>query len=1044
MNLEGFPLLTALIVLPLVGAVVLWVLPTSLRERARTVAVVVTLLELALGVLALTAFDTGVAATHQLTETHPWIPAIGASYAVGVDGVGLLLVLLSVVLTPLVVLSTRRDEVGPADRLRHYLALVLVLEAFMVAVFAARDVFLFYVLFEAMLIPVYFLIGVFGGAQRRYAAVKFLVFSLAGGLIMLAAVIALYVEGPGGPEGFLTSTLTGLDMPVVTERLLFLAFFLAFAIKAPMWPVHTWLPDAAQNATAGTSTLLVGVLDKVGTFGMLTLCLPLFPDASRWAAPVIIVLAVISVLYGAVLAIGQQDLMRLIAYTSVSHFGFIVLGIFAFTSVSIQGSALYMVNHGLSTGALFLVAGYLVARRGSQRVADFGGLQRVTPVLAGTFLVAGLSALSLPGLSTFVSEFLVLVGTFARSGPAAVVAVLGVVLAALYVLLTYQRVFTGPVRDELATTPDLSARERWAVAPLIAFMVVFGFYPAPMVDLVREPSGLTVEQVGVQDVAPTQGLLSGTGTDDEEHDVTGAFDAPHIDWAQLSPVLLVLGAGVIGVLVEAFAPQRLRRPIQLTLALGATAGALVALTALWAGVRETGGTVVLGGSMILDGPALILQGMVALLALLALLVVADRGQSGEDAFSPQSAAVPGSDYEEAARRKGLAQTEVYPLVLFATGGMMIFPAAGDLLTMFVALEMLSLPLYLLSGLARRRRLLSQEAAMKYFLLGSFASAFFLFGVALLYGFAGSVRLDAIGAATATVVGMDPLLLAGVLLVLVGLLFKVGAVPFQAWTPDVYQGAPTPITGFMAACTKAAAFGAMLRFVYVVTPGLEWDQRPALWTVVIATIALGTLVSLVQTDMKRILGYSAIAHTGFILTGVVALDVDGVSGVMFYLLAYGAAAVGAFAVITLVREVDADGVVLGEATHLSQWAGLGRRSPWLAGAFSLFMLSFAGIPLTAGFVGKFAVFSAAVQGGAAPLAVAGVVGSAIAVFFYIRIVVLLFFTEPPADAGHGGVAVVRSEGLTTVGIAVTAVATLGLGVLPSPVLDLVGEAARFIP
>ncbi|GAA2720000.1 NADH-quinone oxidoreductase subunit M [Cellulomonas aerilata] len=500
MRLDELPLLTVLIVLPLVGAAVVWALPRAARARARTVAVTVSLLELVVAVAAAGAFDTGDAGTHQLLETHPWIPAIGASYAVGVDGVALLLVLLAVVLTPLVLLAADRHQGGTGDRLQHYLALVLVLEAFMVAVFAARDVFLFYVLFEAMLVPVYFLIGAFGGPLGRWAAVKFLVFSLAGGLIMLVAVIALYLQGPGGPQGFLTDNLTGLDLPVVGERLMFLAFFLAFAIKAPMWPVHTWLPDAAQNATAGTSTLLVGVLDKVGTFGMLTLCLPLFPDASRWAAPVIIALAVVSVLYGALLAIGQQDLMRLIAYTSISHFGFIVLGIFAFTSVGVQGSALYMVNHGLSTGALFLVAGFLVARRGSQRIADFGGLQKVTPVLAGTFLVAGLSALSLPGLSTFVSEFLVLVGTFARSRPAAVVAVVGVVLAALYVLITYQRLFTGPVRDELATTRDLSVREVWVVAPLIALMVVFGFYPAPMIDLVREPSLVTLDQVGVPDV----------------------------------------------------------------------------------------------------------------------------------------------------------------------------------------------------------------------------------------------------------------------------------------------------------------------------------------------------------------------------------------------------------------------------------------------------------------------------------------------------------------------------------------------------------------
>ncbi|QTE29121.1 NADH-quinone oxidoreductase subunit M [Pengzhenrongella sicca] len=496
----GFPWLTTLIVVPLVGAAAVWSLPSSARRWVRHVALGFALLELLLAVGLAATFDTAAAATHQFSEVHSWIPALGVSYAVGVDGVGLLLVLLSVVLTPLVLLAAWREQGTDFEKLRHYVALILVVETFMVAVFAARDVFFFYLLFEAMLIPVYFLIGAFGGLQRRYAAVKFLIFSLVGGLVMLVAVIVLYQHGPGGADGFLTARLTGIELPVTTERLLFVAFFFAFAIKAPMWPVHTWLPDVAETAPAGTSTLLVGVLDKVGTFGMLTLCLPLFPAASRWAAPVVIVLALISILYGALLAIGQQDLMRMIAYTSVSHFGFIVLGIFAFTSVSVQGSSFYMVNHGLSTGALFLLAGFLVQRRGSQRIADFGGLQKVVPVLAGTFLVAGLSALSLPGLSTFVSEFLVLIGTFARSQPAAIVAVFGVVLAAIYILLTYQRIFTGPVQDELADTRDLSARELWVVGPLIALLLVFGFYPAPALDLVREPASVTLELVGVDDV----------------------------------------------------------------------------------------------------------------------------------------------------------------------------------------------------------------------------------------------------------------------------------------------------------------------------------------------------------------------------------------------------------------------------------------------------------------------------------------------------------------------------------------------------------------
>lgn len=514
--MSNFPWLTALVVLPLAGAAVLWLLPAGARARTRTIALAFALVEVLLVVVAFTAFDTADAATHQLLETVPWIPALGVSWALGVDGVGLALIAMSVVLVPLVVLAAWREQGSgdaPTERLRQYLALVLLLEAFIVLVFAARDVFLFYVVFEAMLIPVYFMIGAFGGAQRRYAAVKFLLYSLAGGLVMLVGVIALYLQGPGGPEGFLTENLVGLDLDPTVEKWLFVSFFLAFAIKAPMFPVHTWLPDAAQQAPAGTSTLLVGVLDKVGTFGMLTLCLPLFPAASRWAAPVVVALAVVSVLYGALLAIGQKDMMRLVAYTSVSHFGFIVLGIFAFTSTSIAGSSFYMVNHGLSTGALFLLVGFLAARRGSQQIADFGGLQKVVPVLAGLFLVVGLSALSLPGLSTFVSEFLVIVGTFARHPAAAVVATLGVVLAAVYVLWLYQRVFTGPVRPELADLTDVGARERWVVGPLVVLMLVLGFVPGPALDLVRPPAQESVSQIGVDDVGPTVALATPAGSE---------------------------------------------------------------------------------------------------------------------------------------------------------------------------------------------------------------------------------------------------------------------------------------------------------------------------------------------------------------------------------------------------------------------------------------------------------------------------------------------------------------------------------------------------
>ena len=508
--MSSFPWLTALIVLPLLGAITLWLLPAGPRALVRPVALGFALASAAGTVGAVIAFDTAAAGTYQLTELHSWIPTFGVSYAVGVDGVGLSLIAMSALLVPVVVLAAWREQ-GSAEHasnaLRRYLALVLLLQSFIVAVFSARDVFLFYVLFEAMLIPVYFMIGGYGGARRRFAAVKFLLFSLAGGLVMLAGVIALYLKGPGGPQGFLTENLIGIGLDPTTQKLLFVSFFVAFAIKAPMFPVHTWLPDAAEQAPAGTSTLLVGVLDKVGTFGMLTLCLPLFPDASRWAAPVVIVLAVISILYGALLAIGQQDMFRLVAYTSVSHFGFIVLGIFAFTTTSVAGSSFYMVNHGLSTGALFLLVGFLAARRGSARIDAFGGLAKVVPVLAGMFLVVGLSALALPGLSPFISEILVLIGSFAAQPAAVVVAATGVVLAAIYILWTYQRVFTGPVRPGLETMADAEARERWAVGPLIAVMLVLGFVPGPALDLVRPPAQVTIDHVGVVDmpVAASEG-----------------------------------------------------------------------------------------------------------------------------------------------------------------------------------------------------------------------------------------------------------------------------------------------------------------------------------------------------------------------------------------------------------------------------------------------------------------------------------------------------------------------------------------------------------
>jgi NADH-quinone oxidoreductase subunit N len=525
-----------------------------------------------------------------------------------------------------------------------------------------------------------------------------------------------------------------------------------------------------------------------------------------------------------------------------------------------------------------------------------------------------------------------------------------------------------------------------------------------------------------------------------------SYAAPSVDYGAVSPMLIIFGAAVLSVLVEAFLPRRLRFGVQAWLAVLASATALIAVGLVASnGTRiETAGSG--GGSVVVDGPALFLQGTIALLALIAAMTMAERASGSEAAITAQASAVPGSPGEEQATRAGLVTSEVFPLLLFSVGGMLLFPASNDLLTMFIALEVMSLPLYLLAGLARRRRLLSQEASLKYLLLGAFSSAFFLYGAALLYGFAGSVRLDDIAAAIsgtaerAPVVGQDGLLLLGLALLLVGLLFKVSAAPFHAWTPDVYQGAPTPVTGFMAAATKVAAFGALLRIMYVALSESRWDWTPMLWGVAILTMFVGSIIAIVQTDVKRMLAYSSIAHAGFLLVGVIAMDKQGVSAVLFYLLAYGLTTIGAFSLVALVRDSDEDGQVGGEATHLSQWAGLGRRHPVVAGVFTLFLLAFAGIPLTSGFVGKFAIFSAAVATGGWVLALLGVLASAIAAFFYIRVIVLMYFSEPTGK----GTTVVSTPGAATVfAVTLAALITVFLGVVPAQVLDLAERAGVFL-
>jgi NADH-quinone oxidoreductase subunit N len=492
----------------------------------------------------------------------------------------------------------------------------------------------------------------------------------------------------------------------------------------------------------------------------------------------------------------------------------------------------------------------------------------------------------------------------------------------------------------------------------------------------------------------------------------------------LAPILVVLAGAVIGVLIEAFAPRKSRGSSQLALSLFTLVIALAVLVR----TRGSYSNKAAMNSVTFDGAGYLLQMSILIIALIAILLLADS-----DKFAAAPTAVPGSDEERQAQAANIRVTEIYPLTLFAIGGMLLFTVATDLITLFVALEVLSLPLYLMAGLARRRRLASQEAALKYFLLGAFSSAFFLFGIAYLYGYSGSITYAGIAAAVTGGAANDVFLLIGISFVSVGLLFKVSAVPFHSWAPDVYQGSPTAVTAFMAAATKVAAFGAMLRIFYVAFAGDVWQWRPMLTAIALITMVFGSLVAISQRDVKRMLAYSSIAHAGFLLSGIIALNKSGLDATIFYLFAYGVATVGAFAIVSLVTDSS------GEVTDLNRWAGLGKRSPWIATSFAFLLLTFAGIPLTSGFVGKFSIFSAAYESGNTAILITGVLSSAIAAFFYIRIIVLIFFKDPVED----GTSIVIPSVYTRITIVTSLIITLILGVFPAPVLDYITQTAFFL-
>ncbi len=503
-SLTELPLLTLLITLPLAGALVICCLNKSSATTMRRIALGVTMLVFLLSLPLFIQFDAN-SADFQFMERHDWIPALGAQYLVGVDGISLLLVMLTTFLTPIVVLSSWR---AIEKNVKGFLIAILLLETGMLGVFLALDLLLFYLFWEAMLIPMYFLIGIWGGERRIYAAVKFFIYTMVGSLLMLAALIVLYVEvgRAYGTPTFEYELMREYLQPAHLQFWLFLAFGLSFAIKVPMFPLHTWLPDAHVEAPTAGSVILAGVLLKMGTYGFLRFCLPLFPDASVELAPVISVLAVIGILYGAFLAIVQKDIKKLVAYSSVSHLGFVMLGLFAFNYEGLQGGLLQMINHGLSTAGLFLLVGVIYERRHTRLIAEFGGLARQMPVFATFFLIIALSSIGLPGLNGFVGEFLILLGAAKANLILAGIATSGVIFAAVYLLWMFRRVMFGPLTNEKnKNMKDLSRREVFVFLPIVIMIIWIGVYARPFLAKTEKSVARVLETVQEVQYARAQG-----------------------------------------------------------------------------------------------------------------------------------------------------------------------------------------------------------------------------------------------------------------------------------------------------------------------------------------------------------------------------------------------------------------------------------------------------------------------------------------------------------------------------------------------------------
>ncbi len=901
-------------------------LPRRRTELLMPVAVLVTMVPVAIAGWMLVVFEPGEPG-FQLTERALWFQPWDISWNVGVDGISLLLVALTALLFPLSLLASR----SITSNLRMYLVAMLVLETGLLGVFVSLDLVLFFVFFEMTLVPMYLLIGMWGSGNRVYAAVKFFLYTSLGSAFMLAAIIAIgVISGSQGGTTFDFVRLLDLELTSTQQLWLFLGFGIAFAVKVPLFPFHTWLPDAHTEAPTAGSVLLAGVLLKLGTYGFVRFNLTLFPEASVDLAPWLAGLAVVGIIYGAAVAVVQPDLKRLVAYSSVSHLGFIVLGTFALTTQGLQGGVIQMVNHGLTTGALFLLVGMLYDRTHTRQISDYGGVASVMPVLAGVFLFTAFASAGLPGLNGFIGEFNVLLGSYLSFPVAAIVATGGVLLAAVYLLWAYERVFTGPIdqpRNEKLL--DLDLRERVIMAPLVVLIVFLGVYPKPALDRI-EPA---VESILDRVTAATDYEVPQYGrmAEVELAGRRGRGLMDQIAFLPIAPEVVLLVAALLVLLTE------------VTLGLGRRIWAVICTAAIvlsigfsvlqWIRVDELGPQLNYSarGVPTVTNPMIVMDHFSAM-AGLALFVVAGLALLAAWRLVAQL---------------GTRGAEFVALILIAVAGLHVMTISSNLILLFIGLETGSISLYVMAGFTREQ-VRSEEAAMKYFLLGSLSSAIFLYGIALAFASTGSTSIYGVGGIPAffeaTVVLEPGIALVAVGLLVVGLGFKVSAAPFHQWAPDVYQGAPAAAVPMLAAAVKIAGFAAMARILASGFPALIDDWAPALAVVSALSVVLGTLGAIAQRDLKRMLAFSGVAHAGFIMSALVAGD-GGIPAMWFYVATYAVSLVGAFTVVSVISGPKA------ERSPFEAYQGLAGRSPLLAALLALFMLGLAGFPLTAGLRGQ---------------------------------------------------------------------------------------------